>query len=538
MSAAPRKTSTGLESDAERQTADLAAFRRMLQVSSGTFSLSFAVCDDRKLRDSLVERFSAEFPGIAVVRLPAGVEGIYTTAAAQVGSQTPAAIFVLDIEASVPFCSDSQPALRVLNSSREHWEAFRCPVVFWLADYAITLLHRHAPDFWRYRSHQFEFIPEPVPLTDLKAESFSGFPMVDAMPYEEKAFRITELERRLREAGDPPPADLLPHVLTWIYELAYLYRHASRFVEAEPILRQALAWSESSYGSDHPQTADAMSNLSALLEATNRTTEAESLMRRALQIDEATYGPDDASVALDLNNLAALLQSMNRLAEAEPLMRRALCIDESIYGSEHPNVALSLNNLALLFQDTNRLEEAEPLMRRIVNVFEKNYGSEHPNVATSLNNLATLLQATNRLAEAEPLMRRALSIDESSYGSDHPRVGTDLNNLAQLLQATNRLAEAEPLMWRALGIDGASFGPDHPNVAIRLNNLARLLQATNRLAEAEPLMRRSLDILFRSLGPEHPNSQMARGNYIGLLQALEVPEEEIGERVRGVVEGG
>ena len=41
--------------------------------------------------------------------------------------------------------------------------------------------------------------PLPFIVTDLKTESFSGFPMLDAMPYEEKAFRITELERRLRQ---------------------------------------------------------------------------------------------------------------------------------------------------------------------------------------------------------------------------------------------------------------------------------------------------------------------------------------------------
>ena len=152
MSRNRRGTSEEGPGDAERQAADLAAFRRMLQISSGTFSLSFAICDDRKLRDSLIERFSAEFPGIAIVRLPAGVDGIYTTAAAQFGSQTPAAIFVLDIETSVPFGSDSQPALRTLNGSRELWEAFRCPVVFWLAEYAITLLHRHAPVRVRSRS--------------------------------------------------------------------------------------------------------------------------------------------------------------------------------------------------------------------------------------------------------------------------------------------------------------------------------------------------------------------------------------------------
>lgn len=47
--------------------------------------------------------------------------------------------------------------------------------------------------------------------------------------------------------------------------------------------------------------------------------EAEPLMRRALAIDEKSVGPDHPDVARDLNNLAQLLQATNRIAEAEPL---------------------------------------------------------------------------------------------------------------------------------------------------------------------------------------------------------------------------
>jgi tetratricopeptide (TPR) repeat protein len=523
--------------DSQRQAADLAAFRRMLQISSGTFSLSFAICDDRRLRDSLVKRFCEETPGILVVTLPAGVESVLSLVESQIIAPPPAAVFILDIEASIPHGGTSQPTLRVLNSSREHWEALRCPVVFWIADYAMTLLHSHAPDFWRYRSHQFEFVPDPVPLDQLKSESFAGYDMVDALSYDEKAFRVTELERRIREAGDPPSAELLPHVLIWLYELAHLYRHASRYQEAESQLRRALEWVEKSFGPNHSETANALSNLAQLLQATNRLTEAEPLLRRALQIGEKSYGSEHPNAAICLNNLAGLLKATNRLGEAEPLMRRALGIDEVGYGLEHPNVAIRLNNLAQLLKATNRLVEAEPLMRRALVIDESSYGPEHPNVAIRLNNLAQLLQATNRLGEAEPFYRRTLASNEASYGPKHPNVAISLNNLASLLQDTSRLAEAEPLMRRALQIDETSYGLEHPKVAISLNNLAQLLQATNRLAEAEPLMRRALGICVRSLGLEHPNAQTVQANYIALLQELKLPKAEIQERVRVAVGG-
>ena len=274
-------------------------------------------------------------------------------------------------------------------------------------------------------------------------------------------------------------------------------------------------------------TATLLHRLGALLFARAQHVEAEPLMRRALAIDQATFGDDHPKVAIRLNNVAQLLQATNRLAEAEPLMRRALDIDQASFGAHHPNVARHLNNLAQLLQTTNRLAEAEPLMRRALAIDEVTFGTDHPNVARDLNNLAQLLHATNRLAEAEPLLRRALASDEARFGADNPIVAVRLSNLAQLLQSTNRLAEAVPLMRRALAIDEASLSADHPSVAGKLNNLASLLMATNRLAEAEPLSRRALQIAIASLGIDHPNSQTAGRNYLDLLQAMGRTDDEI-----------
>jgi tetratricopeptide (TPR) repeat protein len=297
-------------------------------------------------------------------------------------------------------------------------------------------------------------------------------------------------------------------------------RSLGNFVEAEPLMRYALAVDERSCGLNHPNVATCLNNLAALLHETNRPKEAESLYRRALVIDEQSFGRDDPRVATCLNNLAQLLQATNRLEEAEPLYRRALSIDERGFGPSHPKVATHLNNLAQLLRVTNRLEEAEPLYRRALAIDEEGLGPNHPRVATHLSNLAQLLQATNRPEEAKPLYRRALSIDEESFGPNHPRVATHLNNLALLLNATDQPAEAEPLYRRALSIDGQNFGWDHPNVGTDLNNLATLLETTNRLEEAESLMRLMLGIFLRSSasqGREHAFLQAAIRNYTALL---------------------
>jgi hypothetical protein len=75
-------------------------------------------------------------------------------------------------------------------------------------------------------------------------------------------------------------------------------------------------------------------------------------MRRALQIDEASYGTEHPNVARDLNNLSGLLQATNRMAEAEPMMARAVEIFrafERATGYQHPHSAgTSANHASLL----------------------------------------------------------------------------------------------------------------------------------------------------------------------------------------------
>jgi tetratricopeptide (TPR) repeat protein len=229
-------------------------------------------------------------------------------------------------------------------------------------------------------------------------------------------------------------------------------------------------------------TARLLRMLGSLMHYKAQYIEAEPLIRRALAIDERSHGNEHAEVAIDLTDLAQLLQETNRLAEAEPLMRRALAIDEQSYGNEHAEVAIDLTNLAQLLQETNRLAQAEPLMRRALAIGERSYGTEHPTVAIRLNNLAQLLHDTNRLAEAEPLMRRALSIDEQSYGGQHPEVAIDPTNLAQLLEQTNRIAEAEPLIRGALETlvrFNLTTGHEHPQFRLVVANYRGLLRAMN-----------------------------------------------------------
>ncbi len=112
-------------------------------------------------------------------------------------------------------------------------------------------------------------------------------------------------------------------------------------------------------------TARLLHQLGLFLATKAQHVEAEPLMRRALAIDEASYGAEHPNVAIRLNNLAQLLQATNRLGEAEPLSRRMVLIVLSFTrktGHHHPHLGVGLDNYRGLLRAMD-LDQAEQTAR-------------------------------------------------------------------------------------------------------------------------------------------------------------------------------
>ena len=133
----------------------------------------------------------------------------------------------------------------------------------------------------------------------------------------------------------------------------------------------ALRWGEdllkaavTEHGAHSTQHAAALSEHALTLKVTSRYAEAEPLFRQALAVLRTTCGTAHPDCAPLLNNLAELLRDTGRDAEAEPLFRQALAIDEKTFGTEHPAYATDFNNFTKLLRDTGRHVEAEAVYRR------------------------------------------------------------------------------------------------------------------------------------------------------------------------------
>ena len=95
---------------------------------------------------------------------------------------------------------------------------------------------------------------------------------------------------------------------------------------------------EKELGAQHPDVAEACSNLAILYNQKGDYSAAQPLYERALRIWEKTLGPDHTDVAHTLTDLAVLHLEQGRDDVGRPLLQRALVIQEKALGPDHPDV--------------------------------------------------------------------------------------------------------------------------------------------------------------------------------------------------------
>jgi tetratricopeptide (TPR) repeat protein len=132
----------------------------------------FARCNAPVLRDRLIAEARRLLAGKGIRVVTAIVPSDTDNAraylrscleSAQTDDDQRVALFVSDLEHSLPYNRPDSPVLTELNMGRELFHRdLPVPIVFWLPDYALTIVARHAPDFWAWRSGVFDFTLDPL----------------------------------------------------------------------------------------------------------------------------------------------------------------------------------------------------------------------------------------------------------------------------------------------------------------------------------------------------------------------------------------
>jgi tetratricopeptide (TPR) repeat protein len=330
----------------------------------------------------------------------------------------------------------------------------------------------------------------------------------EAIPIAERA---VEVAKRVRGPEHPETAEALSN-------LGLVFEKIGDDAKAEPLYKEALRILEKT--PEHPRTARSLNKLGSLYRGVHEYAKAEPLFQEALRVRQKVLGPEHPGTAQSLNNLGELYEAMDEYAKAEPPLQEALRVRQKVLGRENPLMAQSLNNLARLYRTMGEYAKAEPLFQEALRVRQKVLGPENPLTAQSLNNLAWLYQPMGEYAKAEPLFQEALRIRRKVFGSENPLTAQSLNNLAWLYQRMGEYAKAEPLFQEALRVRQTVLGPEHPETAQSFNNLARLYRVMGEYAKAEALYLEALRIRRKVLGPESSLTAQSLINLAWLYRAM------------------
>jgi tetratricopeptide (TPR) repeat protein len=132
------------------------------------------------------------------------------------------------------------------------------------------------------------------------------------------------------------------------------------------ILRETLATERRVFGPEHPDTLNAMINLSDALRLEGRYAESEEMSRRNLGIVGHVLGPEHVDTLGLKTSLAIDLAKQGRYQEAEELYKEIRAIQERVLGPENPYTAVSTYNLGCLAAVQGHATQALSLLREAV----------------------------------------------------------------------------------------------------------------------------------------------------------------------------
>jgi hypothetical protein len=238
----------------------------------------------------------------------------------------PRVVLIRGLEHSIGVLGEYPPVLVDLNFSRDAYRRrVPYPILFILPDYAITQIARFAPDFWAWKSVEFQLKaiqhPEVIPLTEIVPE----------IPLERKGLPVSpEHIYNVSQAGAVGKYPERKGLPVSQEHLDLINRLLSEYIE-QSITRADLLLERSEAYVSHTRYLEAKVDALAALELY------KSLDR---SMDEAH--------ALDV--LSEISFYLGTYQEGEDYAKISLEIRKHKLGENHPYVASSLNKLAILYK--------------------------------------------------------------------------------------------------------------------------------------------------------------------------------------------
>ncbi|MFN0180149.1 MAG: protein kinase domain-containing protein [Gemmatimonadales bacterium] len=266
-------------------------------------------------------------------------------------------------------------------------------------------------------------------------------------------------------------------------QVSTVLENMGRYVEADSVLRLAIAEHERFAPDDDPKAADYLDQRGRILARLGRHADAEAPLREALE-RWRRGGASDSILAYAMANLGVVTSDLGRQLAAESLLVEAVRLAKRAHGPVHPLVAAVLSPLASVQDRAGHLAAADTTYRAAIEMRREILGPEHPDNAWSMFNYADHLVGAGRPAEGAEWGRKVLALRGRSIGDDHPAVSTAMSVLGRALGAMDSFPEAERWLRESLAVRRKNY-PGHYLVSSAESILGDLLAKAGRREEAE-----------------------------------------------------
>lgn len=300
-----------------------------------------------------------------------------------------------------------------------------------------------------------------------------------------------------------------PDTLDAVYNLAMSYDEVGRFKEALELKEKNLALRSSKLGANHPDTLSSMHSLAISYSNNGRIDEALALFEKTLKLQSNSLGPGHPATLETRNSLANSLGDNGQVEDAIKLREENLDLVSTSHSSDHPSTLRAMQNLAVSYHQLGRYEDAIKLEEKTLAFRKTKLGADHPDTLVSMNNLASSYAQAGRTLDALAIREEVAELAKRKLGSKHPTTLRTIHNLAVSYRESGQVEAAIENFELVLDIRKKVLGDTHPATLSTLVGLANAYDQSGRNDEALEIREQILNCRMEMLGPDHPDTLRA-----------------------------
>ncbi|VEU21175.1 DEKNAAC102080 [Brettanomyces naardenensis] len=192
--------------------------------------------------------------------------------------------------------------------------------------------------------------------------------------------------------------------------------------------------------------------------ASGKTEEGVGLLNEAVRVYEQIYGTVHPETARAYSQLAEICSSLKLHSQAVRLGRRAFQLLERTTGTDSYETVLALSRLAFYEAGNHQYVDSLKVSRRVLNHWLVAYGESHPSTVNTVSSIAILMQRLKLSDEAVKVFTRAIELSDAAHGANSQVTGLLRFQLAQSLMNVSRFEDAAEQCQKAFEIFEPAVG--------------------------------------------------------------------------------